>query len=499
MDDRKPTRLRWMTGTALAVVAAVAVAAVATPQGPDPVAAIAPLTDGDFLDDGAPPPEMVELGRLLSFDKILSGNRNISCATCHHPTLASADAVSLSLGEGASGLGTDRAAGPDQPVLGRIPRNSPALFNIGAREYVTMFHDGRVEPDTIGSLGSGFWTPAREQLPPGLDSLLAAQAMFPVLSEEEMAGHEGENEIADAVATNRLGGPGGAWDLLAARLRAIPDYVVLFQEAFPEIDGADEITFVHAANAIAAFEATAFRADGSPFDTYLRERDPTVLPVSAQRGMDLFYGDAGCAACHAGALQTDHGFHAIAMPQIGPGRGHGRDDSYWRATGFHARLEDFGRYAVTFDPADLYRFRTPSLRNVALTGPWGHAGAYATLEGVVRHHLDPVAALEAYDIDQALLAPAATVIEPTGQGSELRFDPVNPARRADHALRDGWVQQTDALRGSIADANELPSRTLSDGEIDDLLAFLHALTDPTSRELDHLVPTAVPSGLPVAD
>ncbi len=469
---------------------------VAGNDAPVPVPAV---SDADFHHDGAPREAMVALGRALFFDKILSGNRNISCATCHHPAHASGDGVSLTLGEGAAGLGPERAAGPDQPVLGRVPRNSQALFNVGAREFVRMLHDGRVELDTTGSLPSGFWTPAREQLPPGLDSALAAQALFPVLSNVEMAGHQGENEIADAIAVNRLGGPDGAWDLLAQRLRAIPDYVALFSAAYPEIEGPDGITYVHAANAIAAFETVAFRADASPFDLYLRDPDANPLPEAAERGMALFYGEAGCAACHSGSLQTDQGFHAIAMPQIGPGKGDGADDSYWRETGFQRRLEDFGRYRVTFDPADLYHFRTPSLRNVALTGPWGHAGAYATLEAVVRHHLDPIAALEAYDIDQAVLLPAATVIERSGTGSELRFGPVNPARRADHALRDGWVQQTAALRQQIADASELPARDLSDAQVADLIAFLHALTDPTSRELDHLVPATVPSGLPVAD
>ena len=133
----------------------------------DPAAEIVPLRDRDFHEDGAPSPAKVELGRALFFDKILSGNRNIACATCHHPRHASADGVSLSLGEGASGLGPDRAAGPDQPVLGRVPRNAPALFNLGAREFAVMYHDGRIEPDPGDAWSNGFWSPAREQLPAG--------------------------------------------------------------------------------------------------------------------------------------------------------------------------------------------------------------------------------------------------------------------------------------------------------------------------------------------
>ena len=169
--------------------------------------------------------------------------------------------------------------------------------------------------------------------------------MFPVLSPIEMAGHKGENEIADAVAADRLAGADGAWEKLAARLRAIPAYVRMFTAAFLEVRSADDISLVQAANAIAAFEADAFRADGSPFDRYLESRDPDVLTDDAYRGMALFYGEAGCSACHAGPFQTDHDFHAIAMPQIGPGKGDGSDGSYWSATGFPAQLEDRGRYA----------------------------------------------------------------------------------------------------------------------------------------------------------
>lgn len=462
--------------------------------------AIAPVTDEAFYDSGKPAEAKVALGRALFFDKVLSGNRNIACATCHHPDEASGDGVSLPLGEGATGSGAKRHAGVDVPVFGRVPRNSPALFNIGAREFAHMFHDGRVAEADYDNWGNRFWTPAREDLPPGLDSVLAAQAMFPVLSRVEMTGHKGENEIADAVAADRLGGKGGAWDLLAERLRVIPDYVAMFRAAFPEeVVSPDEITFVHAANAIAAFEATAFRATGSPFDHWLETGDDAVLGAAAQRGMSLFYGEAGCGTCHSGPFQTDQEFHAIAMPQIGPGKGDGNDQSYWQATGFPNRLEDRGRYRVTFRLEDMYKFRTPSLRNVELTGPWGHSGAYATLEGVIRHHLDPIGALESYDLAEAILPPVELVITETGEGASLRYDPVNPARMTDYRLRDGWVQTSPGLRRRLATMNELEPRTLSDDQVADLIAFLGALTDPASRDLSHLIPETVPSGLPVPD
>ena len=459
-----------------------------------------PATDAAFYHDGAPPAAQVELGRLLFFDKVLSGNQNISCATCHHPQFASTDGVALGLGEGAHGLGPDRRPGATaaEAVHERVPRNAPALFNLGAREFTVMFHDGRVEADTQGFYEGGFITPAKWKLPPGLDNVLAAQALFPVTSPTEMAGQKGENPIADARSLNNVAGPGGVWEQLAARLQAIPEYVELFQAAFPErVATADDVSMVLAANAIAAFEAASFRADGSPFDHFLRTGED--LAPAAERGLRLFYGKARCQTCHAGTFQTDHDFHAIAMPQIGPGKADGADPDYWRATGLQAFLEDFGRGRVTVRDEDRFRFRTPSLRNVALTGPWGHAGAYATLDAAVRHHLDPVRALEAYVPDTTALPPLDHVLETRANGPRLEHRRLIGSRFRAFLERDTWVQRRPTLRGRIAAANELPSVALSDAEIQDLLAFLDSLTDPASTDLTALIPKRVPSGLPVED
>ncbi len=423
----------------------------------------AALIDDDFVDLGPLAEARVELGWALFFDKILSGNRNISCATCHHPLAHSTDGLSLPLGEGARGLGVARQPGDTSSgARNRVPRNSPGLFNLGAREVRALFHDGRVETDAAHP--AGFRSPAGDQLPVGLSSVLAVQAMFPVTSADEMAGHPGENEIAGAGAAGRLAGPDGVWDLLADRLRAVPRYVALFRRAFDDVSDADSITFAHAANAIATFEASAFRADNTPFDRWLRG-DALALDGAARRGLDLFYGKAGCARCHSGPLLTDHRFHAIGMPQIGPGQGNGPSER-----------EDFGRELATGDANDRYRFRTPPLRNVALTGPWGHDGAYVSLSEAIRHHLDPAAALERYDRHQGRL----------------------PGRR-DLTAADLDAHDDAAARAAIAAANELEPVTLTELEIADLTAFLEALTDPSSIDMSELVPTSVPSGLPLYD
>ena len=380
----------------------------------------------------------------------------------------------------------------------RVPRNAPALFNLGAREFTRLFHDGRVETDTAGYYEGGFITPAKWKLPSGLDNVLAAQAMFPVTSPTEMAGQKGENPIADAISLNNAAGPEGAWALLAGRLQDIPEYVTRFQEAFPEkVQSSEDISMVLIANAIAAFEATAFRADQSAFDQYLRQKQ--TLSPSALRGMDLFYGKAQCQSCHAGKFQTDHDFHAIAMPQIGPGKSDGRDAAYWRETGQKAFLEDFGRGRVTVREEDLFKFRTPSLRNVAQTGPWGHAGAYLTLEAAVRHHLDPIKALNEYKVDSTALPGMYYALETFSDGPKLTHRIISEQRFEKFMERDTWVQRNEALRNRIAAANELTPIDLSDGEVFDLLAFLESLTDSSAIDLESLIPDRVPSGLPVED
>lgn len=427
------------------MVLAAAVLAVAGAAGPLPQAdaVFAPVD-----------PARAELGRLLFYDPILSGSRTVSCATCHHPAFATSDGVSLGIGDGGIGLGPQRRFDPENPPEQRIPRNSQALFNLGAAEFDRFFHDGRLEADPTRD--SGIRTPLGADMEHGFESVLAAQTMFPVLSGDEMAGHYSENDVARAVRQGFLTGPDGAWSILARRVGAIPEYA----EAFGAIIGEREITFGEISNMIAAFIAVEWRADDSPFDRYLRGE--ASLTPAAERGMELFYGPAGCANCHSGQFQTDHEFHAIAMPQIGPGK----------AARFERHNRDTGRMRVTGAAADAYAFRTPSLRNVAQTAPYGHAGAYATLEGVVRHHLSPVAALRRYDPADARLP---------GAPFETDFRIIATPDEVD----------------AIAAANTLAPLDLSDAEVADLIAFLNALSDQTALSGRMGIPETVPSGLPV--
>jgi cytochrome c peroxidase len=429
-----------------------------------------PIKLKHFHFDGVYADAKVALGKLLFFDKILSGNQNIACATCHSPLTHTTDGLPLSIGEGGLGLGITRdLGGGADAVPGRVPRNAMTLFNLGHESLTAAFHDGRVEEDADEP--SGFASPAGLELPLHLDTAMAAQAMFPVASTIEMAGQEGENTQADLAAAGDFT---GVWEHVAGKLRAIPEYVDLFVAAFrddPEIpvEEAEDITFVHAANAIFAWEATVFRSIDTPFDRYLRG-DKKALGKSARQGMELFFGKARCSRCHAGALLTDARFHSIALPQIGPGTGDGPDG-----------LDDFGRERVTGDVADRFRFRTPPLRNVALTAPYGHDGAYARLDNLIRHHIDAVPALEGYK-----------------HGQVNQFQPSRPDLDATDFALMADPDRVDAI-GGTSDLPE-PKRRIGDKQLQRLVDFLvQGLTDPSMLDLRQNVPLAVPSGLPVAN
>lgn len=390
------------------------------------------------------------LGQLLFYDPILSGNRNISCGTCHNHDFASTDGIALGLGEGGVGVGPNRLPGAGATrVRRRTARNVPALFNLGARDIRVLFHDGRISRSD--AFGNSFDSPAERHLPDGLDSLLAVQALFPMVSAREMAGDASENEIGQASAQHIETG----WAILAARIRTIPEYVAEFVEAFEDVDASSDITISHVVNAIAAFIDAEWRSYDAPFDR-------GELSLKALRGMELFKGKAGCESCHSGPLFTDQEFYALAIPQFGPGR----------TRNFDPYARDLGRMGASDAPEDAYRFRTPSLRNVTLTAPYGHNGAYPTLEGIIRHHLNPL-------------------------GADWSPELVKMPRVAWLADTD-FIVQSDAREMTRQRARiDIEPRDLSDAEIGDLIAFLNALTGGTASYGRLGKPQNVPSGLKV--
>lgn len=396
--------------------------------------------------------EKVELGKLLFFDRVLSGSGDIACATCHHPNHHAGDDLSLSIGVGGKGLGYKRTRGEARPM---IPRNAPEIFNRGAAQWHTMFWDGRVEITPDGRRV----TPADQKLPAALlDNVLAMQAMFPVTSRDEMRGRKGDLDIHGKPNVLAAMGDGDfeeIWQRVMERIVAIPEYAERFQRVYPEVDTGD-LHFAHAANALAAFQAQSFAFEDSPWDRYLAG-DKNALSVSEKEGAALFYGRANCATCHSGVLMSDQKYYNILVPQVGPGH---RDSS-----GF-----DIGRARETDKKEDAFAFRTPPLRNVAITGPWMHNGTYLSLEDVINHHENPLHSLQEYDPSK--LDPSLSSTYRTNTSTLL------------------VMSQTFS-----PEINVVPEFT--EKETGQLVAFLRALTSPSTKDLSHLVPAHVPSALPV--
>ncbi|WP_420585881.1 cytochrome-c peroxidase [Ruegeria sp.] len=393
-----------------------------------------PLTDDDFLPFDM---EQAAIGHQLFYDPILSGNRNISCAHCHHPDFGTSDGLSLGIGEGGEGLGPNRTPGTGaDKIRKRIPRNSPGLWNLGAKDIHTVFHDGRLSISDV--YGNGFNSPAQEWLPDGLNSLLAAQALFPLTAQFEMAGNVAENQVTGAVHDRIDKG----WPILAKRVRTDPHYGPPMVAAFDEIDSTEDITITQIANALAAFMAIEWRSSDSLFDQYLAG-DTEALSDTQKNGMTLFYGKANCATCHSGPLMSDQKFHALALPPFGPGRTR-QWDPYAR---------DVGRMGESNRIEDAYRFRTPMLRNVALTAPYGHNGAFPDLKSMIRHHLDPQTSFTNWTPDMAALPKVPWL------------------QKADFVI---WQDTFEMQR--VRNKIDITPVKLTDAEVDALVAFLNALT-----------------------
>jgi cytochrome c peroxidase len=306
------------------------------------------------------------LGREFFFEKKLSGNKNISCADCHHPRTMTTDKIPFSLGEGAKGI--EITSGGRQQHQGKIiPRNSPALFNL--HNVPVLFWDGRISQNmSTGEFNSPGKIPTR--FVPILKNALAAQALFPMLSHEEMRGEVGSNEIANAKTDE------DAWDLLFERIIKDENYNRVLQELFP----AQELNLAHVARAIAYFQEQAFFAADTNYDRYLKG-DLRAMTEIQKIGMDIFFSKGKCGECHRGEHLTDFSFHNVGTPQIGPGRING---------------DDFGRFEQDPKDENLYAFRVPGLRNVSVTAPYMHDGAFKTLAQVIEHYDDIATSLNEY-------------------------------------------------------------------------------------------------------
>ena len=400
-----------------------------------------------------------QLGKKLFFTKGLGGDSDSACVTCHHPSLGGGDDLSLSIGVGAEIpdlLGPGRfhdstAANYDGGPT--VPRNAPTTFNIVMWDQV-LFHDGRVESlgKTAGANGDdglGIRTPdsAFDVADPNAGTTLAAaQSRFPVTSPEEMRGFIFETGNSNDVVRASLD----------AKLTDFGSWDAEFTAAF----GDATINYGRVAEAIGEYERSQVFVN-SPWKAFV-EGDKSALSESAKRGAMKFFsriedGGANCISCHAGDFFTDEQYHVLATPQIGRGKG---DDNGT------LNNDDFGRFRESHVAADMYRFRTPTLLNVEVTGPWGHAGAYTTLEGMVRHMLNPTEAIANYDFSQ---------LEHTLQAADM----LTNTRFSLDQLEANRVNNVDGVHRDV---------TYTDDDATDLVAFLRTLTDPCVQDRNCLAP-----------
>ncbi|EFL90729.1 cytochrome-c peroxidase [Ahrensia sp. R2A130] len=375
----------------------------------------------------------IQLGRLLFYDRVLSGSYRVSCATCHNHDRASSNGFASPL------AGDELAVGglPLYDALKPSAKHAPALFNLGYAEFYTLFFDGRVQLQTDGTIS----TPASENLPEMLRDPLAAQALFPAVTGDELVGSV-DSDVRDAAQR----GHSAIWDALVDRLHDLPGYEAPVLAAYPDVKSLKELRIHHVGNAIGAFVAHEWRADRAPYDSWLAG-DQTALNSEQQRGLKLFEGKAQCSSCHKGRFQTDHAFHNSASPPW-------RFDQPLNERDFHRDRSD-----VTGLPQDRHRRRTISLRNINATAPYGFAGSHEVLRSYVEDHIAPDAGMRQW------LA----------------------QREKDQAA--------EVLATEILVTHDMPSVQLTQSEIDDLMAFLESLTDERSLSGRLGKPADVPSNL----
>lgn len=277
----------------------------------------------------------INLGKKLFFDRRLSANNTFSCAMCHIPEQG------FSSNEMATAVG----------VEGRtVRRNSPTLYNVAY--YQSLFHDGR-------------------------ESTLENQVWGPLLADNEMA-NPSIGYVID-------------------KIKQLPDYQTLFKRAFKRPIGMETISF-----ALASYERSLNSAD-SNFDRWHFGQQENAISPSAQQGYRLFTGKAKCSHCHTlaanHALFTDHQFHNTGIGyqqtmstttkttkvQLAPGLFIQVENQLIDAVSEH-KTSDLGRYEITHNPADRWKYKTPSLRNISLTAPYMHNGSLNTLEQVVHFY-----------------------------------------------------------------------------------------------------------------
>ena len=272
--------------------------------------------------------EKAELGRLLFFDPILSGNKDVACATCHHPEFGFAENLELSIGVNGHGFGSKRAfKSPNEIPF--VKRNSQTIVNVG---FNGLMQKEAADPEKAPM----FWDLRAESL--------EKQALEPIKTMEEMRGKQfAEDKILD---------------LIIRRLYENATYRDMFDKAFGQNNSTNTENL---SKALATYQRTII-ANNSRFDKYTRG-DESALSFNEIEGMKAF-GKSGCTGCHNGPMFSDFQLHVLGVvdnPKLS--------------------FIDQGK-------DNKFAFRTPSLRNLRLTAPYMHSGKLKTLTNVLEFYED---------------------------------------------------------------------------------------------------------------
>lgn len=356
--------------------------------------------------------ERADVGGLLFESKLLSLTQDVSCQSCHLDRFSSADGIPLGIGTRGVGEGIERVRhGGDT-----LPRNTLPLWGRGAQGFDTFFWDGRIDAAS-GAMLSPFGTEA-----PSDDPLIVTVHLPPVEIREMVR----DDEAAEALRTETISSAETIYAEIERRIREDPILSAALIHAFGV--ARENISFHHIADSVAAFIRDRFRLQPTRFEAFVFGSG--ALTDREIAGGLLFYGRGRCSACHNGPYFSDLSFHAVPFAQLGFGR-----------NGFGV---DYGRYNVTLDPADLYKFRTPPLYNVARTGPYSHSGSEYDLGNAIRAHVDPLSIVAVKEMD-------------IGQRSEF------------YRRLGQWAKEP------------VFGVELDDGDIADLTAFLETLNFPDAR------------------
>ena len=303
--------------------------------------------------------DLSKVGKILFDSKAISLNGDISCSTCHLDNKGSADGLPLAAAIGGSGEGVERFRSGAQ----LLPRNTLPFWGRGGIGFNTFFWDGKVQQkdgNVLSQFGSS---------PPSNDPFEVAVHLPAVQIREMLSDGMGvdnlKQESLDVAKTT--------YDIITQKLKKYEN-IATANLAKKLKKSKNNITFNDYSRSIAAFIRDKFRIKETKLERFMN--DKVNLSENELNGGLIFYGKGRCATCHSGPYFSDFDFHSVPFPQLGFG-----------ANGFGV---DYGRYNVTFNTNDLYKFRTPPLHNVEKTAPYGHDGSLSTLNEAIIAHFDPL-------------------------------------------------------------------------------------------------------------